>query len=477
VYFPFTAEDAYIVARYALNYQEFSQFHYNNTPGASALTSPLHAVLELVLSFFFPANIVVSWKILAAGLAIASMFLVRSMIEDIGCRLFLYVGLLWSAQNVLWSVGGLETHLLQFLLACVTYLLFSNEQPEARAKTIALVSSLAFLTRFDVVIFLLPINFYLLWCLRRDPKTMALTVLFGAALPFVWFVYSYYNFDHILPTSFYRKTPGIFFDHYAAYTLVGLLFTGVIPLILIARIKSIKPSVASRLKLIFISLILVLIYLVVAGKAHMMFSSRMLVPYLPVALFALLSIVGVRSVYLALLAGVFSIVQAVQLDSTYSKGINYPVASWLVDNIEKVDFEYIHTSIPEYVEFMALLERQSEIIEKDWKTEGIDRPPVIYSYAEGIAAFKYSGAYFEGSLVSIGNCRYPDYTMVLNWWGPITYRTPNRKPLFTEVLPFYMLKSSRSHQRFSVFKTSDLNADDQESLRKVVERCNALDIL
>jgi hypothetical protein len=323
----------------------------------------------------------------------------------------------------------------------------------------------------------LPINFYLLWCLRRDPKTMALTVLFGAALPFVWFVYSYYNFDHILPTSFYRKTPGTFIDDYAAYTLVGLLFTGVIPLILMARIKSIKPSVASRLKLIFISLILVLIYLVVAGKAHMMFSSRMLVPYLPVALFALLSIVGVRSVYLALLAGVFSIVQAVQLDSTYSKGINYPVASWLVDNIEKVDFEYIHTSIPEYVEFMALLERQSEIIEKDWKTEGIDRPPVIYSYAEGIAAFKYSGAYFEGSLVSIGNCRYPDYTMVLNWWGPITYRTPNRKPLFTEVLPFYMLKSSRSHQRFSVFKTSDLNADDQESLRKVVERCNAVDIL
>ncbi len=47
----FTADDAYIVARYAVNARDAGEWVFNPGEPVSALTSPLHGLLLVVLSF------------------------------------------------------------------------------------------------------------------------------------------------------------------------------------------------------------------------------------------------------------------------------------------------------------------------------------------------------------------------------------------------------------------------------------------
>ena len=51
LFFPFTVDDAFIVARYALNARDLGQWVFNAGEHVSAMTSPLHGLVLLGLSF------------------------------------------------------------------------------------------------------------------------------------------------------------------------------------------------------------------------------------------------------------------------------------------------------------------------------------------------------------------------------------------------------------------------------------------
>ena len=61
-YFPFSAEDSYIVGRYAYNFGTYGELAYNIEEPISALTSPLHAIIGGLLYTGFQYDPVIIWK-------------------------------------------------------------------------------------------------------------------------------------------------------------------------------------------------------------------------------------------------------------------------------------------------------------------------------------------------------------------------------------------------------------------------------
>src|SRR5688572_18535238 len=67
-FFPFTVDDAFIVARYAVNARDLGEWAFNAGERVSAMTSPLHGILMVALSFV-AADPIRPYKFVALALA------------------------------------------------------------------------------------------------------------------------------------------------------------------------------------------------------------------------------------------------------------------------------------------------------------------------------------------------------------------------------------------------------------------------
>jgi hypothetical protein len=434
-YFNFTAEDAYITYRYAENWVNTGSLVYNEGEPINAMTSPLHAILSAAL-FYVTGNTVLSNKILSLVLLLLSALLVWYRYGKHLHWQVLALILLLPPCVLLWTFGGLETPILLFLATLAVIL--ADRPPPFRLKWLCAIfplAGLAFLTRYDSILFFLPLTLYVA-SKTQSIKDVVIALAGAAILPLAWFFVSIYYYGDLLPTSFYVKTPngnlgGVIFN--GVYVASYLLYVGIIPVaalvfvLLVPKHRTIDILLRHFKSIwwLYIGLLLEILYGLTIATHHMMFSFRFFVPYLPSTVILVLDLLRraaeTREVDLTtgrpayLFTGFLLCLILFQL---YQNVYTY---RYSVNGISSIG-EYRELGIRDYVSFMQILKQEALDIEKHWEVIDGDsgRRPRIITYAAGMLPYTYRESYIYEQLVSYRHCHeryrqglYADYIHIL----------------------------------------------------------------
>lgn len=382
LFWGFTADDAYIVGRYAKNAAAGHGLVYNLGEHVTALTSPLHGLLETGLALL-GLDPVASYRLMAPFVVLAGWFVAlrQSGLQGQALVVFTVVGLL-SPFLALWTVGGLETP----LLACFTTLLVSklivvNHAGVVSGRDFAILGLLAglmFLTRFDSVLVSVPVLLAVLITQYRRPVIWA-GAAFSLALAASWLVFSWAYYGDIFPTSYYVKLavggrPAI--DSLSAL-LNFVVLSGLLVLLFFVRPASLEkrtPLSKAILRGAAISAVLLLLYASRSSGQHMMFGYRLFMPYLMAAGLVLsLSLGKERPMLTAGLVGG----QAAMIGIVTFWGVNpAPLARLPLLNRAYAEYEFITPKT--YGLFMDMLKADAHDIAAHWQETGRDEQPRIY---------------------------------------------------------------------------------------------------
>ena len=473
-YFNFTAEDAYITYRYAENFVNIGSLVYNQGEPINAMTSPLHALVSAAL-FSATGHTVLSNKILALFLLLLSAILVWQRYKDQPrWQLLSLILILMPPSVLLWTFGGLETPILLFL-ATVTVLLVERRPPFElnRLCLIFFLAGLAFLTRYDSILFFLPATLYAA-SKSRSIKYVLIAIAGAAILPLAWLAVSINYYGDLLPTSFYVKTPKgnlgeLIFN--GVYIASYLFYVGLIPVVALVlgllipkhRTLDVLYRHFKSIWWLYAGLLLEILYGLTMATHHMMFSFRSFVPYIPAS--AILAVdllrraVETRAVDLStqrpasLFAGFLlclTLFQLYQNVYTYHHSVN---------GISLVG-EYRAVGIRDYVRFMWILKQEALDIEHHWATinEGSGRRPRILTYAAGMLPYTYKESYIYEKLVSYRHCYeryqqalYADYIHILApRQGQVDQQLPRPENSYKLVSSYEMFFDG-SRQKFLVY--------------------------
>ena len=472
-YFNFTAEDAYITYRYAENWVNTGSLVYNEGEPINAMTSPLHAILSAAL-FFVTGNTVLGNKLISFFLLLLSALLVWNRYREHLHLQVLALLLLIPSCVLLWTFGGLETPILLFL-ATITVIL-ANRPPPFRLSflcVIFLLAGLAFLTRYDSILFFLPITIYAA-SKTQSIKHVVVAVASGAILPLAWLFVSIYYYGDLLPTSFYVKTPsgnlwGLIFN--GVYIASYLLYVGIIPVIALVFVLLVPKRRTIDVLYrhfksswwLYLGPLLEIFYGLTMATHHMMFSFRFFVPYIPSTVIIVVDLLRraseTREVDLTtgrpayLFTGFLLFLMLFQL---YQNVYTY---KYSVNGISLIG-EYRALGIRDYVSFIQILKQEAFDIEKHW--EGINgdsnRRPRIITYAAGMLPYAYKESYIYEKLVSYRHCHeryrqglYADYIHILApRLGQVDEQLPRTADSYYLVSSYEMLYDG-SMQEFLVY--------------------------
>ncbi len=427
-FLPFNAEDAFITYRYAENLVNHGALVFNRGEPINALTSPLHALISAGL-YALTGNTPAANKLLGFGMLAATLFLVRRRFRERPPAQLLALALLAPSSCILlWSFGGLETPILMF---CATAILLFVERRSAERfdfvslTLICIASGLAFLLRYDSILFFFPAILHAATRNRRFGEFLSAAIL-GALLPLGWLAISVAYYGDLFPTSFHVKTPELhplILLKNGAYTAFQLVTTGLIPLLLFSFFGPGRRWISSgdfRKRLtsyrwLAAGIALELLYGCTVATTHMMFSFRFFVPYLPAAAILLLVMsrigesdaAGIPSASPSMRkpALLFALClihfQGFLLFRTYTASLN---------GFSFIG-EYRRIGVAEYEKFLGLLKREAGDIERDWKRrpEKERRPPRIHTFAAGVLPHELRDAHIFERLVSYRRGAPADY--------------------------------------------------------------------
>lgn len=405
----FTADDAFIVYRYSENLFNGQGLVFNPGEYVTSLTSPLHALVVSVLygvtgsSLWSNRVFALILHFLAGGYALYILQIPKGR--------FLYGLIVWCSPFIIfWTAGGLETmYLASFLLTAYTASYRCIRQYSPRHQLLFSVClGLAFLTRFDSCLVTLPLWFHVAWKQhqhhpQKSLGSMRLLLLPGLLLASCWLIFSYTYYHDIFPTSFHGKP--LLWDTQRA-GILGIvqfgLFCGILPLLgwwvmdnfgrpKTSLIRAIQETVKNNLG-ILLGFTVFSFYASTSIFIHMMFANRMLLPYLPVASLLLIQLINATS-------------KTAWQGGRFGK-CSWPIVATLVIATHAALFVYIdqvsinpgqygeyrNLSRQSYIEFIEILEKQAEIIDAHWQSEGKDRVPQVYVYAAGILPYKLNRA-------------------------------------------------------------------------------------
>lgn len=473
-FFSFTAEDAYITYRYAENFVNTGSLVFNQGEPINAMTSPFHALLSSGL-FYATGNIVLSNKLLALLLLIISTILVwRRFSNYPQWQVLALILVLMPPSVLLWTFGGLETPFLLFLTTA-TALLVERTHP-FNLKFLFLtffLAGLAFLTRYDSILFFLPLTLYVV-SKARSIIHVVIAAIAASVLPLAWFLVSIYYYGDLLPTSFYVKTPtgslgGLIFN--GAYIGSYLHYVGIIPVVALVFVLLVPKHrtidiIYEQFKgmwWLYIGLFLEIMYGLTMATHHMMFSFRFFVPYIPPAAILTVDLVRraleVRNLDLSkgrpaymLMGFLLCLVlfQLYQITYTYKYSVN---------GISMLG-EYRSLGIHDYVGFMEILKKESLDIKNHWNmiVGESSHPPRILTYAAGMLPYTYQESYIYEKLVSYRHCHdryrqglYADYIHIIApRQGPVNQQLPKPEESY-ELVSSYEMFFDGSMQKFLVY--------------------------
>ena len=414
----FTADDSYIVYRYATNFSSGRGLVYNPSEHISALTSPLHAIICCLL-VFLPLSIVTSNKILALVFIVTASAVACRRLEYGPFRCLLVAGLvLGSPHVVFWAVGGLETPYLLSLLMVVFWQHDSFRRSPSRRSGIVLsvTCGLCFLLRFDSVLLSGPILVHAIILGRRRGLSFlnASIALIGPAMLISasWLTFSHLYYHDILPTSYYSK--GLTFSWFsiatnAIYILQFLVLSGlavvasVIALVILIRAdRGFAATVRNwtgRHWGLLTGLVLSLIYSLGMVTTHMMFSYRFLVPFLPLLLLLFIDLYPRRdlqrrpcSPHAIISSGLaILLLQATVLAALLTASFNIGAVG-----------EYRRVDLPQYQQFQQVLKEQAICIRDHWsRQDGRAGGPIVYVFAAGVPGHELADARIvDSSIIS-----------------------------------------------------------------------------
>jgi arabinofuranosyltransferase len=482
-YFDFTAEDAYITYRYSENLVNIGSLVYNAGEPINAMTSPLHGMLSAAL-FFVTGQTVLSNKILALVLLLFSALLVWNRYRTHPqWQLLALVLVLMPPSVLLWTFGGLETPFLLFL-ATVTVTLVDHTPALSlyRLCVVFFLAGLAFLTRYDSVLFFLPVVLYAA-SKARSVSHVVIALIAGAILPVAWSAVSIFYYGDLLPTSFYVKTPKGNLANLAfngVYVGSYLLFVGIIPVLALAfvllRSKHKAPHILfSHFKgmwWLYLGLMLELLYGLTIATLHMMFSFRFFVPYIPAAVIIAVDLVRRASethavdlslarparLLTAFLVGL-ALFQVFQTVYTYDHSVN---------GLASIG-EYRSIGIRDYNRFMQILIQEAFDIENHWDNTNTDkdRLPRIITYAAGMLPYTFRDSYIYEKLVSYRHCfqrhnqgLYADYLHILApRQGSVDQQLPKAEDHYA-LISSYEMSFDGSQQMFLVYYDPEPEANN-----------------
>lgn len=386
LYWPFVADDAYIVGRYALNAAAGDGLVYNRGEWVSALTSPLHALIETALAVV-GLDPVMSWRIFAPLLPVLGWFAVVRGLALSGPELLVFT-VLWlgSPFLALWTVGGLETPLLGlFTLLFAVRLVLIGRAGVARNRDfllLGLISGLMFLTRYDSVIVTAPLLTALLVSQWRRAALWAGATL-CLALVGGWLTFAYLTYGDIFPTSFYVKLasggrPAI--DSLSAllnFTLMsGLAFT-----VVFLRRPGLVDRSLTRVLMYggAVSLAFLVFYAARASGQHMMFGYRFFVPYLgALALCVALAVKPLGHRSMSLLVGWQAAVALI----VALVGVN-PAPLIGLPGLRTAHAEYRDITPVTFGAMMEMLRNDAQAIAAHWDSLGRTDTPRLYLRSGG----------------------------------------------------------------------------------------------
>ncbi len=382
LFWPFVADDAYIVGRYAQNAAAGNGLVYNLGEQVSALTSPLHALLETGLALF-GLDPVMGYRLLAPVLVLAGWFVAIRETGLRGSALVLFTAAsLFSPFLALWTIGGLETA----LLACLATLFVSRLIVLKRAGAagtrdflwLGLLAALMFLTRHDSALVTAPILLAILVVEYRRPALWVGAAL-CAAVASSWLLFAASYYGDIFPTSYYLKfalggrAP---IDSVSALLNFAVV-SGLVLLALLARPASPNrnaPLSKAILRGAAFSLVLFLLYASRASGQHMMFGFRLFVPYLMGAALVLsLALANPRPTLSVLIVGW----QAFMVALVTFFGVN-PAPLARLPGLDRAYTEYQYVTPATYGLFMDMLRADAEAIAAHWRETGGSGQPSIY---------------------------------------------------------------------------------------------------
>jgi arabinofuranosyltransferase len=426
-FFPFTAEDAFITYRYAANLARRGALVFNEGEPILALTSPLHGLLT-ALSVRIGGSPVLANKVMGLLLMAAVAGLLWARFRGSPPVQLLVVALVLLPPPVLlWTFGGLETALLLFLVTAVVLLAdgVASIAP-ARLCAVLIVAGLAFVTRYDSVLFTAPI---VLFALTRAAslRHAAVAIVLGALLPLAWLALSSGFYGDIFPTSYYSKTPQrsvpVLIGN-GKYVLSWLVFVGVIPVFGMAAAMlgatrqggAVWLQHARRYWWLYCGIGAQLAYGLTMATTHMMFSFRFFVPYIPAAALLLGELTRAalelprsahaeqraRTVVATAIALLIAF-QALQAAYTYHRSVNG--FARVLRNVE-----YGSLGVADYTTFIRTLRSEGENISRHWTSLNgrPDRLPRIYTYAGGVVPYTFPDSYVYETLVSYRHCPEPE---------------------------------------------------------------------
>lgn len=397
----YTADDAYIIVRYAANLAHRGQAVFNLGEPVNAITTPLAMLVMAALHVLGPDQVMGAYKTLCLALHGGALILVlRALGGSAGLSLFVALVSL-SPFHSLWLAGGLETPLLELELLLIALLLTRRERegpdpaPGVRVSlAVAALAALAFATRYDSVLFTAPL---LLWLLvRQRRRSLALAVAALAVLPPLGLLLAnrlYYGDP--LPTSFYLKTAAPLDWEGFVYVVEFFLYSGILPcaLHLVAArtggdARGRWGPLADPRAAMWAGLFVVSVpYATLTATSHMMYGFRAFVPYLAVMGWLLAREVEDRAAPpgLPLLVVLVALLQV-------STALILPTTSL---GAARVGEFRAFWDIPTY---LSEIERGAEAVEVDWRRRGGRETLRVYSPNEGLSSTVIPDAAFYGRL-------------------------------------------------------------------------------
>lgn len=441
----FTADDSYILLRYAENFVKYGELSFNHGERINALTSPLHAIITIILFFLSGGYILHTGKLLMCILLFASVFLIAKPYKKYPYLYILpFAVLLLSPFVLMWTVGGLETILLLFLITWLCTESMAAATPGQLYK-LCIIAGLAFLTRFDSVLFTAPflvIYYYFRFSIIKSICTFFLAIILYVILPVFWLTFALFYFHDPLPTSFYHKLSRTFNFDTVVYCLRFFLYMGFIPfyglgILLLYRNNNLKYFTAhfKRYAHIHLALLVITLYGFTNAQAHMMFGHRMLLPYSAALILIMLDVLkeiykreagkafSGKGIYVVLL-GLFAGFQLFHCAYVYFKSVNGITNSG----------EYRQLSLHAYKHnFLQVMEDGAKDLQKHILTQPKfkNKPPTFVTFAEGVIPYRIPDLYTYGQLVSLRkNDVVFDYYLIKN--SDYTHLTSPEQQVFID---------------------------------------------
>ncbi|MBC7173400.1 MAG: hypothetical protein H5U40_13255, partial [Polyangiaceae bacterium] len=282
---PYTVDDAYIVARYATRWATGRGYTMNDGPATDGVTGPgFTALLALGVSLGLAPVFLAKVLGLSATAAAAALVVSRIRGQAAGRYPAAWALLALSAQTTLtaWCVGGLETGIAVFLVTAVT--LETTRQGEPRGVIVGLALGCLAWLRPELAVFgAVQLTAVFTVSRREAGRALGLAALgAGSVIAFRLFV-----FGHPLPLSFFAKGGDPL--HGFRYAIGGvLLCTGVGGLVLARR-----GAVAAGARYRFVALSLIAHVLAIAvTSGDWMPGYRLIAPIVPS--YVLLAAQGIR---------------------------------------------------------------------------------------------------------------------------------------------------------------------------------------